>query len=165
MSTCPPARPRTEPGMAQPYKAVIAEDEPLVMAELRDMLAQLWPDLSIIGAAESGSEALRLLDSGKPDILFLDIQMPGASGIEVAKHASGRCHVVFVTAYDHYAVAAFEQGAVDYVMKPFSLARLALAIKRTKERLASPPPDLDRVLRNLVADGKKRYLRWLSAPH
>ena len=150
--------------MSRTYKAVIAEDEPLLTAELRDALAQLWPELTIAGAAANGLEALRLLDALKPDILFLDIEMPGASGLEVAKHASGRCHVVFVTAYDKYAVAAFDHGAIDYVMKPFSGARLAAAIGRAKERLASSPANLDAVLQALTQAGfGKKYVRWISA--
>lgn len=150
--------------MERTYTAVIAEDEPLLMAELRDSLAQLWPEVRIAGAAENGVEALRLLDSCRPDILFLDIEMPGASGLEVAKHASGRCHVVFVTAYDKYAVAAFDQGAVDYVMKPFSAARLATAISRVKEKLSSAPANLDGLVKALAQGGfKKKYVRWISA--
>ena len=150
--------------MERRYSAVIAEDEPLLMAELRDSLAQLWPDLAIAGAAENGVAALRLLESHKPDILFLDIEMPGASGLDVAKHASGRCHVVFVTAYDRYAVAAFDQGAVDYVMKPFSAARLATAISRVKEKLSSAPANLDGLVKALAQGGfRKKYIRWISA--
>jgi len=150
--------------MSKTCKAVVAEDEPVLMAELRDLLAQLWPELAVVGTAENGFEALRLLDAQKPDILFLDIQLPGLSGLEVAKQASGRCHVVFVTAYDKYAVAAFEQGAVDYVMKPFSAARLGTAIARLKERLASAPASLEGVLQALAGVGiKKQYLRWITA--
>lgn len=145
-------------------RAVLAEDEPVLMAELREMLAKLWPELSIAGAAEDGVEALRLLDVHQPDVLFLDIQMPGASGLDVARRASGRCHVVFVTAYDTYAVAAFEQGAVDYVMKPLSAARLAMAIARVKEKLAFAPASLEGLLRVLAeAAAKKPYLRWITA--
>ncbi len=151
--------------MERTYSAVIAEDEPLLMAELRESLAELWPDLTIAGAAEDGVEALRLLDSRRPDILFLDIEMPGASGLDVAKTASGRCHVVFVTAYDKYAVAAFDQGAVDYVMKPFSAARLATAVSRVKEKLSSAPANLDDLVKALAQGGfRKKYIRWISAP-
>jgi DNA-binding LytR/AlgR family response regulator len=151
-----------------PYgcKAVIAEDEPVLLAELRDILVKLWPELVIVGAAEDGFEALRLLDAHKPDVLFLDIQMPGLSGLEVAKQASARCHVVFVTAYDKYAVAAFEQGAVDYVLKPFSAARLATTIARLKDKVASPPGSLSGIVHALAEAGlKKQYLRWITASH
>ena len=131
-------------------KALVAEDEPVLLAELCDLLARLWPELAIVGAAEDGIQALRLLDEHEPDVLFLDIEMPALSGLELAKHASGRCHVVFVTAYDRYAVAAFEEGAVDYVMKPLSAARVATAIARVKERLASAPAKLDGILEVLA---------------
>ncbi len=146
-------------------KAVIAEDEPVLRAELKETLAQLWPDLDICAEAEDGIEALRALSVHAPDILFLDIQMPGLSGLEVAKQASGRCHVAFVTAYDKYAVAAFEQGAVDYVMKPFSAARLATTVTRLKDRIASAPANLDSLLRSLAdaAGAKREYLRWITA--
>ena len=148
-----------------PLKAVLAEDEPVLRAELKETLARLWPDLEICAEAEDGIEALRALSVHAPDILFLDIQLPGLSGLEVAKQASGRCHVAFVTAYDKYAVAAFEQGAVDYVMKPFSAARLATTVARLKEKIASAPANLDGILKSLAAklEEKKEYLRWITA--
>lgn len=146
-------------------KAVIAEDESVLRIELKEMLAKLWPELVICAEAEDGIEALRALDAHAPDILFLDIQMPEMSGLEVAKQASGRCHVAFVTAYDKYAVAAFEQGAVDYVMKPFSLPRLATTVARLKEKVAGAPGRFDGLLEALahVAKGSKEYLRWINA--
>lgn len=148
-----------------PLRAVIAEDEPVLRGELRDTLAKLWPELAICCEAEDGFQALRALDEHKPDILFLDIEMPGMSGLEVAKQASGKCHVAFVTAYDKYAVAAFEQGAVDYVMKPFSPARLAATVGRLKEKVASAPANLDGLLRALTesSTSAKNYLRWITA--
>src|SRR5438046_367597 len=144
--------------------AVIAEDEPLLRDELKDALATLWPELEMKAVVEDGIEALRALESHEPDVLFLDIQMPGATGLDVARVASGRCHVVFVTAFEQYAVAAFEQGAVDYVIKPFSPARLANAIARVKERLRGAPADLDQLLRTLSEQRRspQRYLRWIS---
>ena len=105
-------------------RAIIAEDEEVLREQLREHLSALWPELQIVAEAEDGIEALRALEADTPEVLFLDIQMPELSGLEVARQASGRCHVVFVTAYDKYAIAAFEEGAVDYVMKPFSTARL-----------------------------------------
>ena len=96
--------------------AVIAEDEPLLREGLRESLAALWPELRICAEAEDGLQALRVVDAHRPDVVFLDIHMPGLSGMEVARQISQRCHVVFVTAYDEYAVTAFEQGAVDYVL-------------------------------------------------
>lgn len=144
--------------------AVIAEDEEVLRGQLRDMLVRLWPELAIVAEAEDGIEALHALDEHHPSVLFLDIQMPGMSGIEVARKASGRCHVVFVTAYDQYAVAAFDEGAVDYVMKPFSAARLATTVERLKSRMTSAPANLDGLLRTLAhAVVKKDYLRWITA--
>jgi DNA-binding LytR/AlgR family response regulator len=144
--------------------AVIAEDEPVLRGELKDHLMRLWPGLRIVAEAEDGIEALDALERCKPQVMFLDIQMPGLSGLEVARAASGRCHVVFVTAYDQYAVGAFEQGAVDYVMKPFSAARLATAIARARERLDAAPSRLDGLLRALAENAPKRgYLRWINA--
>jgi DNA-binding LytR/AlgR family response regulator len=131
--------------------AAIAEDEPHLREELREQLGALWPELQLVGEAEDGIEALRLLGARAPDILFLDIQMPGLTGLEVAAQANGRCHVVFVTAYDQHAIAAFEQGAVDYLLKPFSAARLATAIARLKERISSAPANLGGLLKTLAA--------------
>jgi len=149
--------------MKQPT-AIIAEDEPLLRDELKDALATLWPELELTAVAEDGVEALRALESHEPDVLFLDIQMPGATGLDVARVASGRCHVVFVTAFEQYAVAAFEQGAVDYLVKPFSPARLASAIARVKERLREVPASLDQVLQSLAEQRRspQPYLRWIS---
>ncbi len=146
-------------------KAVIAEDEPVLRVELRNMLAKLWPELVICAEVEDGVEALRALNEHAPDILFLDIQMPGMSGLEVARQASGKCHVAFVTAYDKYAVAAFEQGAVDYVMKPFSPSRLATTVARLKEKMTGAPANLDGLLKALaqIANGAKQHLRWITA--
>ena len=145
-------------------KAVIAEDEPLLRAELVESLAKLWPELHICAEAEDGVDALRAIEQHSPDILFLDIQMPGLSGLEVARHVGSECHIVFVTAYDNYAVAAFEQGAIDYVMKPFSAARLATTVARLKEKAGTAPANLDGLLRSLLASGTaKQYLRWITA--
>jgi DNA-binding LytR/AlgR family response regulator len=98
-------------------------------------------------------------------VLFLDIQMPGVTGLKVARHASGRCHVVFVTAYDQYAVAAFEEGAVDYVMKPLNAARLATACARVKKRLPTVPVNLETLLERLAKRTAQShsYLRWINA--
>ena len=144
--------------------AIIAEDEPLLRGEIRDALAALWPELEIRAEAANGVEAIRALGAVDPDILFLDIQMPGATGLEVARVASGKCHVVFVTAYDSYAVAAFEHGAVDYVMKPFSTARLATAISRVQERMKGAPANLELLLRTLAEQNRpaRQFLRWIS---
>jgi DNA-binding LytR/AlgR family response regulator len=148
----------------QPRKAVIAEDEPLLRAELKEMLTRLWPELSICAETEDGVEALHAIAQHAPDVLFLDIQMPGMSGLEVARQAGSKCHIVFVTAYDQYAVAAFEQGALDYVMKPFSASRLATTIARLKEKAGSAPANLEGLLQALLKTrGTREYLRWITA--
>jgi DNA-binding LytR/AlgR family response regulator len=132
--------------------------------ELRSHLAALWPELQIVGEAGNGFQALQLLDRLTPDIVFLDIQMPGLTGLEVARQVAQRCHVVFVTAYDAHAVAAFEQGAVDYVLKPYAVERLALATQRLRRRIGSAPPPLDALLRELAAIAPERkHLRWINA--
>ena len=145
--------------------AIVAEDEPVLRAELVEMLGEQWPELTVVAAAADGDAAAQAVDRAPPDILFLDIEMPGASGLEVARRASGRCHVVFVTAYDKYAVAAFEEGAVDYVVKPLLTARLDATIARMKQRLAQPPADLTGLLQSLAAtlSRRKDYLRWITA--
>ncbi|QPF75588.1 response regulator transcription factor [Roseateles sp. DAIF2] len=149
--------------------AVIAEDELTLRQELIERLSQLWPELSIVGEAADGVQALRLLDEHRPDILFLDIQMPGATGLDVARQVAGRAHVVFVTAYDQYAVQAFDQGAVDYLLKPLQATRLFTAIGRVKQRLAQPPAELGDVLNQLATRqagapaGRGSFLRWINA--
>lgn len=147
-------------------RAVIAEDEDNLREQLRETLSVAWPELRVCAEAADGHEALRALQAHEPDVIFLDIQMPGLDGLQVARSASGRCHVVFVTAYDNYAVSAFDQGAVDYVLKPLSLPRLAQAVQRVRERLAGAPANLDGLLEKLAAriDAPRRdYLRWLTA--
>ncbi len=147
--------------------AVVAEDEAPLRGELVEQLGKLWPELSIVGEADDGLEALRLLDHHRPDILFLDIEMPGAKGIDVARQANGRSHVVFVTAYDQYAVAAFDQGAVDYLLKPLDGARLFTAISRLKSRLSQgqPPAQLGGTLDQIAARpaATRAPLRWINA--
>jgi DNA-binding LytR/AlgR family response regulator len=144
--------------------ALVAEDEPTLRHQLVEQLGQLWPELAIVAEASDGIQALRLLDEHRPDVLFLDIQMPGATGLEVARQASGRCHVVFVTAYDEYAVAAFEQGAIDYVLKPISAARLFTTVSRLKQRSAGPPARIDTVLDRIGGNAvQKTFLRWINA--
>lgn len=144
--------------------AIIAEDETVLRDELRGILAGLWPELNVIAEVADGFAAARALEENAPDVLFLDIQMPGMTGLEVARLASGKCHVVFVTAYDKYAVSAFEQGAIDYVMKPFSGGRLAETVARLKSRMRDKPANLDGMLGLLekVRRGTD-YLRWVTA--
>ena len=145
-------------------RALIAEDEPLLRAQLKARLAEAWPDLAEIVEAENGEQALALVHDRGPDVVFLDIRMPGKSGIEVAQALAGRCHVVFVTAYDEYAIAAFDEGAVDYVLKPVTAQRIAKVVSRVKARLALPPLDLAALLRRLAErDDATAPLKWIRA--
>jgi DNA-binding LytR/AlgR family response regulator len=147
--------------------AVIAEDEPLLRAELRETLNKLWPELLICAEASDGFEALQALHQHSPQVMFLDIQMPGLSGLEVAQQASGKSNIVFISAYDRHAIEAFERGAIDYVQKPISAARISTTIERLKQKLQAAPADLRDVaelLRGLSLPGGN-YLKWLSVPH
>jgi DNA-binding LytR/AlgR family response regulator len=144
--------------------AILAEDETVLREELRQYLRELWPALRIVGEAGTGVEALDLIERHAPDILFLDIEMPLLSGLDVAQQAQGRCHIAFVTAYDMHAVAAFETGAVDYILKPLERPRLRLAVERLQQRLNSAPPNLDVLLRELAQTAApRRHLRWINA--
>jgi DNA-binding LytR/AlgR family response regulator len=146
--------------------AIVVEDEPLLRRQLEELLADLWPDLDVVATAEDGEAALEALRRHRPDVMFLDIVMPGSTGIDVAREASGRCHVVFITAHSHYAVAAFEAGAVDYVLKPIDEGRLSLAVARLRERLraSAAPAPLDGLLTELAARlaRARPYLRWIT---
>lgn len=119
-------------------RILIADDEPLLRAELRECLAALWPEAEVVGEAADGIEAVRMAQQLAPDVAFLDIRMPGLTGLEVAgalAEASPRTRVVFVTAYDQYAIDAFDKGAVDYLLKPVARARLAATVQRLKARI------------------------------
>ena len=148
-----------------PVTALIAEDEPLLQAELADTLHALWPELAIVGRAGDGVEALRLFLALQPTVLFLDVEMPGISGLEVAKQATPHAHIVFVTAYDHYAAAAFDQGAIDYVVKPLSVQRMGTTVQRLRSRVALPPPDHSAAIARLDVKARDsgHYLRWINA--
>jgi len=144
--------------------AIVAEDEEVLRGELREMLASQWPELDVVAEVGDGAAACRAADELSPSIVFLDIEMPGASGLEVARRVSGKCHVVFVTAYDKYAVAAFEQGAVDSVMTPYTASRRDATIARLMARVAGPPADLTGLLQSLASlTQRKDYLRWITA--
>ena len=146
--------------------ALIADDERLMRDQLRGALATAWPELDIIGEAKNGDEAVELAATLKPDIAFLDIRMPGRTGLEAAREVCTQSHIVFVTAYDQYAVEAFERGAVDYLMKPVEVDRLALTIERLRARLVETPPDLNQMLIKLtreIGGGQKNYLKWIQA--
>src|SRR3954470_1622848 len=146
--------------------AIVAEDEPILRAQLENKLARLWPELDIIASVEDGAAALEALEDRAPDFMFLDIQMPELTGVEVARHVGARAHVVFVTAYDQYAIQAFETGAADYILKPATDDRLAVTIERLKAKLATPPADLNSVLAKIsesLGGGKKERLQWIKA--
>jgi DNA-binding LytR/AlgR family response regulator len=144
--------------------ALIAEDEPLLRAQLRARLCDAWPELVEIIEAENGEQALALVQERAPDVVFLDIRMPRRSGLDVARALAGRCHVVFVTAYDEYAIAAFDEGAVDYVLKPATADRMAKVVARVKARLALPPADLAALLQRLAErDEAAAPLKWIRA--
>jgi DNA-binding LytR/AlgR family response regulator len=147
-------------------KALIAEDEPLLAAEIREELARLWPALEIAGVVHDGHAALAAAERERPDLLFLDVQMPGLDGLEVARLLGARAHVVFITAFDHYAVQAFDEGAVDYLLKPLDAGRLARAVQRLKQRLGDAPADLaglvDRVRERAADANNGAPLRWIT---
>lgn len=147
-------------------KAIIAEDEPLLRQELRNALHSIWPQLEICCEVEDGAQAVAAFERYAPQILFLDIQMPGLTGLEVAERASARAHVVFVTAFDQFAVDAFERGALDYVLKPLTIPRLQLAVTRLRERLGQPPSELQGLIELLRASRapEQQYVKWLTVP-
>ncbi|MBV8660055.1 MAG: response regulator transcription factor [Burkholderiales bacterium] len=151
-------------------RALIADDEPLLRDMLKFRLQQVWPELEVVAEAESGAEAVQLFDEFEPDLAFLDIQMPVMTGVEVARVLAKRCHIVFVTAYDEYAVEAFNRGAIDYVLKPVNAERLAETVERLKERLASsrsaPIGPLEELLAAFAARTGSRGehgLKWIKA--
>jgi DNA-binding LytR/AlgR family response regulator len=153
-------------------KALIADDEEELRTYLRSLLSEIWSDLIVCGEAANGKQALELVESEHPEIAFLDIKMPGLTGMDVAKRIAGSCHIVFVTAYDRYAVEAFEREAVDYLLKPVSKERLMQTVERLKERLEaalSPSPQLteavQQLLSRLPAQARRDYLRWIKTQH
>ncbi|MEJ7805436.1 MAG: LytTR family DNA-binding domain-containing protein [Telluria sp.] len=146
---------------------LIAEDEPLMRERLIEMLGAAWPEARIVMVAENGNDAWDGFLEHEPRVVFLDIRMPGLSGLEVAQRIGKLAHVVFVTAYDQYAVDAFDAGAVDYLLKPVQAERLAKALARLRVRLAAPPPDLGELLRHLKASMPAQpapeKLKWIKA--
>jgi DNA-binding LytR/AlgR family response regulator len=145
--------------------ALIAEDEPLMRERLREQLAEAWPELAVVAEAGDGDEALALFDIHRPQIAFLDIRMPGRDGLDVAAAIGADCHVVFVTAYDQYALRAFEAGAIDYLLKPVELDRLLACVDRVRRKLAAPPADLSALLEQLrtAVPSAHSRLRWIKA--
>src|SRR5512139_2267817 len=135
---------------AQPAPtAVVADDERLMREQIVERLKEAWPELLIVGEAVNGREAVAMVTSLEPDVVFLDISMPGMDGIQAAQAIAGRAHVVFVTAHDEYAIRAFEQGAVDYLLKPAEPGRVALACQRLRERLQQAPDPMTDLLAQL----------------
>ena len=153
--------------------AIIADDEPRLAEYLRARLAELWPDLVIAGIATTGTDAQALIAAEQPDIAFLDIRMPGLTGLEVARGAGELVHVVFVTAFDQYAIDAFERAAADYLLKPVNDERLAQTIARLKKRIDGDNggPDLKAALSMLAqiapqlagGAGAGERLAWIRA--
>jgi DNA-binding LytR/AlgR family response regulator len=157
--------------MASP-EAIIADDEEQLRIHLKSKLADLWPELIVCGEAKNGLEALELIETCRPAIAFLDIRMPGLSGIEVAQEIGADCRVVFITAFDQYAIEAFENEAVDYILKPVTEKRLKKTIKRLKSQISgalTPPHDFSRTVDRLLAalDEKQPpgYLKWIKVRH
>lgn len=157
-----------------PTTALIADDEPLLRERLAGLLARLWPELQVVAQARNGREAVELFEDHAPQVVFLDVRMPGMSGIEAARSMVGRTQIVFVTAFEQYAVKAFEQGAIDYLVKPFDEARLEATVQRLKDRMTPPresaAPDaaieaaLARLAQELHDRGEgRRWLQWIKA--
>ncbi|MES2049195.1 MAG: LytTR family DNA-binding domain-containing protein [Pseudomonadota bacterium] len=149
--------------------AIIADDERMMRDQLKSRLEQVWPELQILGEAKNGEEAVQMVTTHNPDLVFLDIRMPVKTGIEAAKEIGDKAHVVFITAYDQYAIEAFDQGAVDYVLKPADVDRLSKTVERLKSRLSSAtqPNDMGAMLSQLAKQmgivAKPNYLHWIQA--
>ena len=151
-------------------RALIADDEAHLAEHLRARLAAAWPGLEVLPLAANGLEALRAIAEEAPEVAFLDIRMPGLTGLELARRIDAKTHVVFVTAYDQYAVEAFDRDAVDYLLKPVTDERLARCVERLRAKLAQSekPPALEEVLARLAqalpgaATGRLRWIRALK---
>jgi len=149
--------------------ALIADDEPLLREELTRMLEQAWPELQIVAQARNGREAVEMYEAQLPDICFLDVHMPGLSGVEAAREIGRRAHLVFVTAFDQYALKAFEHGVLDYLVKPVEPARLADTVARLQSRLgtAQPAQATEALLQQLAVQLQRgaapAHLRWIRA--
>ena len=145
--------------------AIIADDERLMRDQLRLRLSQVWPELQVLAEARNGEEAIALAALHRPDLTFLDIRMPGKTGLEAAQALAGTTHVVFITAYDQHAIEAFEHGAVDYVLKPAEQERLRITVERLKQRLQTAPIDVSAILGELATRlaPAPAYLQWIQA--
>ena len=153
-------------------KAVIVDDEKHLRQYLRSMLADIWPELVICGEAQSGEEALALVQALRPHVVFLDIRMQGMCGMQVAREIADICWVAFITAYDNYAVNAFESGAVDYLLKPVTPERLEKTVTRLKGQIAAsdrPPLHITDIVRKVITElpleGKRHFLQWIRVPY
>lgn len=153
-------------------KCIVAEDEELLRNELLSLLARAWPDLEVVAACEDGGAALEAIEAHRPEVAFLDIRMPGLTGLDVATAAaevSPQTHIVFVTAYNQYALDAFERGALDYLLKPIALDRLTATVKRLKAKLSAAPDAgalsalIEQLRATLPAAGKGSSLAWITA--
>jgi DNA-binding LytR/AlgR family response regulator len=145
--------------------AVLAEDEPILRAELRDALSALWPELQVIAETCDGISTLRAIQEHAPDVVFLDINMPQLTGLEVAKVVHGKTAIVFLTAYNQHALEAFDLGAVDYLVKPLSRGRLLNTIERLKARMGEGRFVVPAMVWEALAPTKveRKYLRWIQA--
>lgn len=148
--------------------AILADDERLMREQLRSRLEQVWPELQILDEAKNGEEAIQLVEKHKPDLIFLDIRMPIKTGLEAAQEIGNKAHIVFITAYDQYAIQAFDHGAVDYVLKPADVERLSKTVERLKSRLKKhdQPADMSNMLSQLAKQmgmSKPSYLQWIQA--
>lgn len=148
-------------------KLLIAEDEAPQRAALVTMLEELWPAARIVAVCADGLEALEAFEREAPEVAFLDIQMPGRSGLDLARLYAERTHIVFVTAFDDYAIRAFEHGATDYLLKPVQRQRLLETVKRLETRVRSRPPALDELVTRLKAElaaaPRREALKWITA--
>ena len=147
-------------------RIMVAEDEPLMRERLLGMLGEAWPEAEVVLVAENGNDAWDGFLEHEPEVVFLDIRMPGLSGLEVAERIGKAAHIVFVTAYDQYAVDAFDAGVVDYLLKPVQADRLARAIARLRSKLGAAPVDLGDILRQLktaIPEPKREKMKWIKA--
>jgi DNA-binding LytR/AlgR family response regulator len=151
-------------------RAIIADDEEALRSYLIKKLSKQWQELAIVGEASDGAAALEMIERLKPEVAFLDIQMPGLSGLDVARKIAGACAVVFITAFHRYAVEAFESEAIDYVLKPVTDERLEKTVKRLKERLSShehSAPNVAEVIEKVARSLQRSeaYLQWIKTQH
>ncbi len=147
--------------------ALIAEDEAPQRQALRRLLASLWPELAVVAECGDGLAALAALELHRPQVAFLDIRMPGASGFDVAERAFRTTHIVFTTAYEEHAVRAFEAGALDYVLKPVTSERLSKTLLRVRERMQGGVPDIaaaiESLRQSLIVPTRSAYIPWITA--